>query len=106
MLSVRAGLTPDNRTGGVRYTMPGTIHAFTITLHIAVLKLSSHAVHVLIVRQNSLRLRTKKVDLPNAQQAHQYRYVFIKRGASEILINSMCAIEQLFKIVVTNCKSD
>src|SRR5690554_2790319 len=55
MLPVGSGLTPDDRAGSVVHFFALSADIFTVTFHIALLKVSRKSVQVLIVRQYSLR---------------------------------------------------
>src|SRR5207244_12846155 len=67
VLSVGAWLTPDDRAGRDVYRLTVTVDVLAVTLHVNLLKVSGERVHVLIIRQNSLRLSTKEIVVPDAQ---------------------------------------
>ena len=87
MLSVGAGFTPNYRTGGIIHRISVTIGILSITFHIGLLQISRKAMQVLIVREYCFTLCTKKIGVPNTNQCHQYRNIFIKFFVPEMFIN-------------------
>src|SRR5262249_60132826 len=67
VLSVGARFTPDDGASRDVDHFAVTVNVLTVTLHVALLKVSGETVHVLIIRQNCLRLGTKEIIVPDAQ---------------------------------------
>ena len=66
--------------------------------------------HVLVVRQNSLRISPKEIVIPNAQQRQNYGDIFLKTCRTEVIVHVVSTGEELLKILKTdkagNRKSD
>src|SRR6476619_7599114 len=78
MLAVSAWLSPDNRARGPSYLLPVAIHMLAIALHITLLKIRRKTMHVLIVRKYGFRLNPEEINVPQADERHQYRNILFK----------------------------
>src|SRR5262249_40351377 len=106
VLPVRAWLTPDDGAGRDVYRLAVTVDVLAVALHVALLKVSGETVHVLIVRQNSLRLSAKEIIVPDAQESQGGRQVLLKGCSPEVLVHLVTAGEQFLKVVKTNGNGD
>src|SRR5690606_33359762 len=64
MLSVCSWLSPDNWPCLIINTLAITINVLTIAFHISLLEICREAMHVLVIRQNSLSFRIKEIIIP------------------------------------------
>src|SRR5690606_31442602 len=64
MLSVGAGLAPDDGPGLVIHRMAFAVYVFAIALHITLLEISGKAVQVLVVGEDSLCFGIEEVVVP------------------------------------------
>src|SRR5262249_59778318 len=99
VLPVGAWLTPDDGAGRDVYHFAVTVNVLAVTLHVTLLKVSGETVHVLIIWQNSLRLSTKEIVVPDAQQSQSRRQVLLKGGSPAVLRHLMTAAEQFLDVV-------
>lgn len=73
VLTVSAGLTPDDRASRKVNLFATLCHALAIALHVTLLEVSGETVQILIVRQQCVRLRTVEVGVPDAHQSQDNR---------------------------------
>src|SRR5690606_12438141 len=99
VLSIGAGLSPDDGTGLVVDRRAVTVHVFAVALHVTLLEVGSEPVQVLVVGQDGVGFGVKKVVIPNAHQRHNNRYIVFKRCVAEMLVRSVCPLQQLFKVI-------
>ena len=102
MLAVGAGFAPVNRPGLVIHIFAVERDVLAIALHRQLLKICGKAFQVLFVGQNRHRLRAKKVVIPNRQESHEHRQVFLERRVAEMLVHFMKASEHRAEIVRSN----
>ncbi len=102
VLTVGAGLTPNNRPGVVIDLFAMDSGAFAVALHVALLEVIGKIFQGLRVRQNGVGFRLKEIVVPNTQQAHDYRDIFFERRAAKMLVGQMCTHQQLFEIIHTH----
>ena len=102
MLAVGAGFAPVNRPGLVIHFFPVERDVFAVALHRQLLQIGGKAFQVLFVRQNRHRLRAEKVVVPNRQEAHEHRQVFLERRGAEMLVHLVKAVEHRAEIVRSN----
>jgi len=86
VLAIGAGLTPDNRAGGIADRLSLQIHTFAVAFHVPLLEVGGEVQQVLVVRQNSMRADIIKIVIPNTQQSHDHRDVALKRGSAEVKV--------------------
>ncbi len=98
VLTIGAGLTPDNGAGFIIDCLAVAVYVFAIAFHIALLEISSKAVHILIVRQNGLGFRIKKIIVPNTNQPQDHRILFSNSAVFKMLVACMCASKQFLKL--------
>ena len=55
--------------------MSACVDLLSVGFHVALLKVGSEPVHVLVVRKHRVSLCPIKVDVPNAQQTQDGRYL-------------------------------
>ncbi|MNL24556.1 hypothetical protein D3C87_1459950 [compost metagenome] len=63
---------------------------FAVTFHVALLKIGGKAVHILVVRQNSLSFCIKEIDVPYTDQRKYYRDIDLKFSIFKMFICGMC----------------
>src|SRR5687767_11879332 len=102
MLSICAGLSPNDGTGLIAHRITISVNRFAVAFHIALLKVSSKAVHVLIIWQYSLRRGSKKIIIPNADQRKDHGNIFFELFFSEMLVHGMSAVKKFFEIFETD----
>src|SRR5579883_3504409 len=102
MLPVRAGLAPDDRPGLVIYTPALQVYVLAVALHIQLLQVHAQAVEILIIGQNSYRLRAEKVVIPDAEQAQDYRKVALQGRRAKMLVHFVKTGEHLRETFGTN----
>ena len=106
VLPVGARLTPDDRAGRDVDHFAVTVDVFAVTLHIALLKIRGKTVHVLIIRQNGLRLGAKEIIVPDAHQSQRGRQVLLKGCGPKMLVHLVTTGEQFRKVTKTNRHGD
>lgn len=60
MLPIGTGLSPNNGTGLNLDSLAVVVNVLAVGLHVALLKVGSKAVHVLVVRENGKRFGAKE----------------------------------------------
>ena len=75
VLPVGSRLAPENWPRLHVNQLTGPVDAFAVTLHVALLEVCGEAMHVLVIRQNGLCLRSKEVVVPDADQRQQADHV-------------------------------
>ena len=106
MLTVCTRFTPNNRSSLVSDDITISIYAFTVALHIALLKICGKAVHILVIWQNGFRFCSKEIDIPNPNHRQQNRQIAFKRRILKVFIHRMKAFQHLFEIIKTNIQSN
>src|SRR6185436_3742053 len=86
MLAIGAGFAPDNRPRTVPHLFSPAVNAFTIAFHIALLKVGGKAMHILVVRQYSLRLSIEEAGVPKPYKPHNDRDIFFERCMAEMVV--------------------
>ena len=89
MLAVGAGLTPHYHAGIVIHLLAVAIHSLAVTLHVQLLQIGREAVQILVVRQHGIGSCAEEVTIPDAEQSHQHRNVFIKRSGAEMFVHRL-----------------
>src|SRR6266511_1943356 len=102
MLPVGARLTPDDGAGRDVYRLAVTVDVLAVALHVALLKVGGETVHVLVIRQNRLRLGAKEIVVPDTEQAHSGRQVLLQRRGPEVFVHVVATAEQFLEIVKTD----
>ena len=73
MLSVGAGLPPENWAGIIRDLFPVKRYMLAVTLHRQLLKIRREPFQILFLGKNGDRLCIKEVSVPNSKQAEKNR---------------------------------
>src|SRR6185437_13996452 len=68
MLAIGARFAPNDRSGRIVNRLAVPVDVLAIAFHIALLKVSRKAVHILVVWQNSIGFGVEKVVVPYAHQ--------------------------------------
>lgn len=106
VLTVSARLAPDDWASLVIHRVAVTVHVFTVGFHVALLEVSSKAVHVLVIRQDRFGFSAKEVVVPDTDQRQQHRQVFLWCGGGEVFVHRMRAGEQLNEVVEAHGQDD
>src|SRR5665811_2189945 len=99
VLPVRAGLAPENLTGGGRDRLAVSAYALAVGLHRQLLQVRGEAVQVLRVRQDRVALGPQEVAVPDVEQAHQRRYVAEQRRLREVQVDLVEAVEESCEVL-------
>src|SRR5690349_8764080 len=91
VLAIGAGFAPNNRTGIVPNVFTSAVNAFAIAFHVALLKIGGKAMHVLVVRENGLRLAIEEVGIPKPYKRHDNRNIFFEGFSAEMVIGGIGA---------------
>src|SRR5450432_2806357 len=106
MLTIGTGLTPDHGAGSIAHGLAVPIHGLAIALHIALLKIGGKSVHILIIRQYRLRLRTKEISVPEPDQGHRHGDILFESCRAEMVVGLMGPVKQGFEMIVPDAKRD
>jgi len=74
--------------------------------YVTLLEIGWEAMHVLIVWENSLGLRAKKVVIPDTKQAENDGDVLVERRGLEMMVHLVCAKQQVMEVIKTNIYRD
>ena len=99
VLSVGAGFSPKNGSGGVVHRLPVQRDTLAIALHCQLLKVGRETVQVLFIRQHGNGLRLEEITIPDRQQAHQYRHIPFQRRGTEMFIHLVKTRQHLLKLL-------
>jgi len=102
MLTIGALLTPNNWTCRVSHGLPLAGNAFAVAFHLSLLQIGRQVFHVLVIRQDGLRVSAEEVVVPNTQQSHYYGDVALKGDIAEVLICLVSAAQEGFEIIHSN----
>src|SRR5258708_32314836 len=81
MLAVVAGAAPDDRRRRVRERATEAIDGLAVALHVELLQPVGQQTQAPVIRQNTLRLGTADMEIPDAQQRPGHRQVILPRQA-------------------------
>src|SRR5271169_5782607 len=79
VLAIGSRLAPVDRTSPTIHRRPVERHVLAIALHRQLLEIGWETLQVPIVGQHRDGLRAEEVVVPEAQKAHEYRQVALKR---------------------------
>src|SRR5262245_13395780 len=85
VLSVGPWFAPVDRTSVKGHVLPIEAHVFAVALHRQLLEVCGKPLQVLLIREDSNRLRTEEVVVPNRQKTHQHRQISFERRGAEML---------------------
>jgi hypothetical protein len=102
MLSVSAGLSPDNRTCLVSDSPARTVCGLAVALHIALLEVGRETVHILIVRQYSFSFRFEEISVPYPNKGEYYRDIPFEGLIPEMFVHFISAGQQITEIIETD----
>ena len=106
MLTVGAGFSPENLTGVVEDRRAIAAHRLTVGLHGELLEVGGETVQVLRIREDCVGISTQEVRVPDVEQAHDQREIFLRRCRGEVLIDCAHSAEEFFEMLGTDgdCK--
>ena len=99
MLAVGAGFAPVDRAGvgGNPGAVQGDV--FAVALHGQLLEVGGEALKVLLVGQHGHCLGVEEIIVPDREQPHQHRQVFLERRCAEMFIHLVEAVEELAEVL-------
>ena len=106
VLAIRAGLSPDDRPGLVGEMLTVPSNRFSVTLHVALLKVRRKPMHILIVWQDHFGLCSKEVAVPDAYERQDNRDVSFERLRAEMAVHVERTLEKFSEVVVTDKTGD
>src|SRR2546427_11023377 len=106
VLSVGAGLAPDDGTRRIVHGQAVAPDALAVALHVALLKVGRKTMQILVVRKDGVRLRAEKVVIPDAEQTENDRQILLQLGSAKMLVHRMRAREQRLEILRADGKHD
>src|SRR5262249_49760137 len=106
VLSIGARFTPDDWPCAVVYPVTMNGDAFAVALHIALLKVSREARQVLVIGQDGVRLCAEKVVIPDSEQAHDNRNVFLEGRGTEIFVYVVRPCQQFLEATNSDRQRD
>src|SRR5271165_815472 len=83
VLPVCTRLTPDDRSGRHRNVRAVKLDAFSVTLHVQLLQIGWKSRQSLIIRYYGVRGIAEEIAIPDCDQSHEHRYVFMNFGLTE-----------------------
>src|SRR5271165_6653815 len=89
VLTVGSRFAPVDGTGLVAHSLPVERDMLAIAFHRQLLKIGWKPFQILLIRQDSDGLRTKKVVVPESQETHEYWQVLFKGSGAEVLVHLM-----------------
>ena len=94
VLTVGAGLTPNNRTAFKRQV--SAIHAdtFAVTLHLELLEVGRQTRKVVVIGQHSTGCETANLIVPNPNQSQQCRQVFFPLCSAEVGVHRLTTAQE------------
>ena len=106
VLAVGARLTPKDLAslGGHGAAVPA--HGLAVGLHGELLEVGGETVQVLRIREDCVGISTQEVRVPDVEQAHDQREIFLRRCRGEVLIDCAHSAEEFFEMLGTDgdCK--
>lgn len=99
MLAIGAGFTPDHRTRVPTYWLSVAVNALPVALHIALLEIGGKTVHILVIGQDRLRLRSEEIGIPQSYEGHGDGNIRFEGCRPEMHIGRMGALQQGFEMV-------
>mmetsp|Transcript_17542 Transcript_17542/g.45004 ORF Transcript_17542/g.45004 Transcript_17542/m.45004 type:complete len:224 (+) Transcript_17542:929-1600(+) len=106
VLAVGAWLSPDDRAGRDGDGFAAARDTLAVGLHVSLLEVRAEAVQVLIVRQDRVRLGTKKVAVPHAERREEHRQVAAEGRCEEVLVHLVCAGQELDEVLPADRERD
>ena len=95
VLSVRAGLAPLDRAGGVGDGLAVLRHGLAVRLHVHLLEVRREAAEVLVVGQYGVALGAVGVRIEDAEEREHHGHVLLEAGRAEVLVHLPVALEHL-----------
>ena len=102
VLSIGSRFSPNNRSCLHRNLLTVLGNGFSVRLHISLLKVSSKAVHVLIVWQDGNRLGLVKVIVPQTNQTKGEGQVLLGWGVQKVLVNGVSSSVHFHPVLETD----
>ena len=99
MLTVGAGFSPENLTGVVEDRRSIAANGLTIGLHGELLEVGGETVQVLRIREHCVGISAQEVRVPDVEQSHDQREVFLGRCRGEVLIDRAHSAEEFFEVL-------
>mmetsp|Transcript_3253 Transcript_3253/g.8600 ORF Transcript_3253/g.8600 Transcript_3253/m.8600 type:complete len:231 (-) Transcript_3253:7-699(-) len=106
VLTVGARLAPNDRAGRCGHGRAVALYALAVRLHVALLEVGGEAVHVLVVRQDSVRLGAVKVPVPNAEHRQHHGQVGRERRGGEVLVHGVRSAHEGGEVVPPDGESN
>ncbi len=76
--------------------------AFAIAFHVSLLKVGGQILKILSIGNYCLRIGTKKIVIPDPQQAQYYRHIFLQGCFPEVFVHCVCTCKQLREFTEPN----
>ena len=106
MLAVGARLAPDDGAGGIVHETAVRGHGLAVAFHVALLKIGGEPRQILVVGQDGVGLGAEVVAVPDAEQAHDDRDIFLQRRGAEMLVGHERPFEKLLEVVEADGQGD
>src|SRR6266487_394936 len=102
VLSICAGLSPDDGSGLVVHLPALEIYMLSVALHIKLLKVGAETPKIMVIGQDRYSLSPKEIVVPDTNQSEEHRQVAFKRSSAEVLIHLMEAGQHFAKVFRAN----
>src|SRR5690606_7824587 len=106
MLAIGPRFSPNDRPGLITDRLTVAIYAFTVALHIPLLKIRRKSVHVLVIRNDSFGFCSEKIVVPYANQRKRYRDIIFHRGFPEMGMHFVESLQYVINMVRPNSARD
>uniref|UniRef100_A0A2D4N154 Uncharacterized protein n=1 Tax=Micrurus spixii TaxID=129469 RepID=A0A2D4N154_9SAUR len=106
MLSIGSRFAPHDWSSIIVHTGALPCDVLPIRLHIPLLKVSSKAVHVLVIGQQRMSFCAVTVDVPDPQHRQQHGDILLQGSRAEVIVHPVGSSKQFLKIVKTNMQSN
>src|SRR5690606_18683139 len=106
MLAIGPRFSPNDRPGLITDRLAVAIYAFTVALHIPLLKIRRKSVHVLVIRDDSFGFCSEKIVVPYANQRKRYRDIILHRSFPEMGIHFVESLQKVKKVIRPNSAHD
>src|SRR5215472_18280499 len=102
MLSIGAGLTPDDGSGLIVDGTRLQVNVLAVALHLELLEVSWKTPQMVRVGHDTHGLRAEEIVVPHSKQTHQHWQVPLRRRGAEVFVHGVEPGEHLLVILRTD----
>src|SRR5690242_7666076 len=98
VLTICAGLSPDDGSCLVVYLPALEIYMLSVTLHIKLLKVGAETPKIMVIGQDRYSLSPKEIVIPDTDQSEEHRQITFERSSAEVLIHLVETSQHFAKV--------